>query len=77
MTFHLIGGTTAISFSSTMLEVLWATANPDFTVDLSGNGNNVDVEFDSDDHHSEIAAWWDDGPQWMIRESEDNSDSDE
>lgn len=67
-TFNLIGGTTAISFSSTALEVLWATPNPGFDVEIQPGSSSVRVEFESNEHKSRIDAWWSDGPQQNIRE---------
>ena len=67
LTFNLVGGITAISFSSTGVEVLWATPNPGFDVDISP-GVDVRVEFESDDHKSRIDAWWSDGPRHEVRE---------
>ena len=68
----MIGGTTAISFSPNNVMVLWATPKPGFTVDVSSDADSLDVEFRSDSHRSKIQAWWDNGPQWLIREREDN-----
>ncbi len=67
-TFHLVGGSTAISFSAAEVRVLWATPNPGFDVDVGSGGPGVRVEFETDDAESRIDAWWDDGPQQEIRE---------
>ncbi|MDW3179274.1 MAG: hypothetical protein R8J94_17900 [Acidimicrobiia bacterium] len=69
-TFNLVGGTTAISFSSTAVEVLWATPNPGFDVEIKPGSSSVRVEFESNEHKSRIDAWWSDGPQQAIREDD-------
>jgi len=39
------------------------------TVSLNTGGtNSVRVEFDNGEERSRIDAWWDNGPQWQIRE---------
>lgn len=68
LTFALTGGTTAISFSSAGVEVLWATPNPGFDVRIDPGGSSVRVEFRGDDHRSRIDAWWAGAPQHEIRE---------
>ena len=70
LTFHLIGGSTAIGFSSTGATVLWASPNPGFDVDID-HGFESRVEFESDDHKTRIDAWWSGGPQHEIREDAD------
>ena len=71
VTFNLIGGTTAISFSAAGVEVLWATPNPNFEVEIQPGSDNVRVQFESDDHRSRIDAWWSDGPRNEIDEDDD------
>jgi len=67
-TYNLVGGITAISFSSTSVEVLWATPNPGFEVDIDAESTTVRVEFEADNHLSRVDAWWSNGPQRDIRE---------
>lgn len=67
-TFDSTGGKAAIHFSAGDVEVLWATPKPGFTVTVDDGGTSVRVEFESDQHESRIDGWWQDGPQWLIRE---------
>jgi hypothetical protein len=70
-TIWLIGGKTAIQFSSTSVVALWQSPNPGYTGDIEQKGdNNVRVEFESGDARSRVDAWWDDGAQWVIREDD-------
>lgn len=69
-TFNVVGGTTAISFSGNAVEVLWATPNPGFDVEIKPGSSSVRVEFESNEHKSRIDAWWSDGPQQDIREDD-------
>lgn len=71
LTFHLIGGKTAISFSAASVQVLWATPNPGFEVRVEPESPGIKVEFRADHHRSRIDAWWDGGPQHEIREEPD------
>jgi hypothetical protein len=66
-TYTLVGGTAAIEFSPSGVEVAWATPAPGFTVAVS-SGGTVTVEFRADHHRSRVDAWWDGGPQDRIRE---------
>ena len=70
LTFHLVGGSTAIEFSPAGATVLWASPNPGFEVDID-QGEESRVEFESDDHETRIDAWWSGGPQHEIREDAD------
>jgi len=74
LTFSLVGGSTAISFSSSEVKVLWATPNPGFEVSIEPEGSGIKVEFESDGHESRINAWWSGGPQTDIREKVDVDD---
>jgi len=39
---------------------LWATPNSGFSVEVKREDDGrVEVEFESDEHESEIEAWWD------------------
>ena len=67
-TFSLTGGTAAISFSSSGVQVLWATPNPGFDVSIEPESPGVKVEFRADHHRSRLDAWWSGGPQNRIRE---------
>ena len=72
LTFELVGGSTAIAFSATSVEAVWARADAGYTVktepeDLDG----VMVEFRSEKGRSRIVGWWDHGPQWDIRLTSD------
>ncbi len=68
LTFNLIGGSTAISFSATGVHVLWATPDTGFAVSIEPESSGVQVEFRADNHRSRIDAWWSEGPQTEIRE---------
>ena len=67
-TFTLTGGTAAISFSATGVQVLWATPNPGFEVRIEPESSGIKVEFRADHHRSRVDAWWSGGPQHSIRE---------
>ena len=68
LTFALVGGTTAISFSPSGPEVVWANPNPGFTVEIEPESSSVEVQFEADHHESRIEAWWSNGPQHNTRE---------
>ena len=72
-TFDLVGGTTAISFSSSATKVLWATPNPGFEVSIQPESPGFKVEFRADHHRSRIDVWWSGGPQFDIREEPDDN----
>lgn len=67
LTFNLVGGSTAISFSSDQVRVLWATPKPGFDVDIGG-GSGTRVEFEAHHHKTRLDAWWDGGPKTELRE---------
>lgn len=67
-TFALTGGTAAISFSASGVEVLWATPNPGFSVEIEPGSPGIKVEFRADHHRSRVDAWWFEGPQHSVRE---------
>ena len=67
-TFTLTGGTAAISFSASGVELLWATPNPGFDVNIEPESPGIKVEFRADHHRSRVDAWWSGGPQHSIRE---------
>jgi len=71
-TFALVGGTTAISFSPSGAEVVWANPNPGFTVEIEVESSSVEVHFEADHHESRIEAWWSNGPQHNTREEPDD-----
>ncbi|MFT7473592.1 MAG: hypothetical protein ACI81L_000507 [Verrucomicrobiales bacterium] len=71
LTFNLVGGSTAISFSSSATTVLWANPKDGFEVRVE-QGPNAEVEFRADDHRSRIEAWWAGQPAHQIREDADN-----
>ena len=68
LTFHLVGGTTAVSFSPQEVTVLWASPNPGFGVELYYEGSGMKVDFRSNSHRSRIEVWWANGPQHDIDE---------
>ncbi|MGI9612750.1 MAG: hypothetical protein ACR2QO_07585 [Acidimicrobiales bacterium] len=68
ITYSLVGGSTAISFTPSGLTVLCATPNPGFEVRVEPESPGVKVEFEADHHESRIDAWWAGGPQHEIRE---------
>ncbi len=68
MTFSLTGGTTAVSFSASGAEVLWAIPNPGFALQIKPESPGFKVEFSADDHRSRVDVWWSGGPQHEIRE---------
>ncbi|MDH3753459.1 MAG: hypothetical protein OEU32_06255, partial [Acidimicrobiia bacterium] len=68
LTFNLVGGSTAISFSASGVQVLWATPNPGFGVEIEPESPGIKVQFESEGHKSRIEAWWSAGPQHEIRE---------
>lgn len=67
-TFDMIGGRTAIRFSTSEVVVLWATPAAGYTVDSHGEGDGVEVEFSNGIHESKVEAWWADGPRSELRE---------
>jgi hypothetical protein len=72
LTFELVGGSTAIAFSSISVEAVWARAEVGYTVKTQPEGaDGVMVEFVSDGGRSRIVGWWDHGPQWEIRLTSD------
>lgn len=71
MTFHLVGGKTAVSFSPSEVRVLWATPNPGFEVRIEVESPGMKVEFRADHHRSRIDVWWSGGPRHDIREEPD------
>ena len=72
LTFQLVGGSTAISFSPAGVDVLWASPNPGFEVKIEPESPGTKVEFRSDNHRSRVDAWWADGPRHEIREEADD-----
>jgi len=69
LTFDLEGGSTAISFASGAVTVVWATPHEGYAAEVKQNGaDRLTVEFEGDDDRSRIDAWWDDGPQHRIDE---------
>ncbi|MGI9595844.1 MAG: hypothetical protein ACR2QK_06775 [Acidimicrobiales bacterium] len=66
ISYHLVGGSTAISFSPSEVRVLWATPNPGFDVDVDSDR----VEFEADHHRSRLDFWWSGGPRDEIREQD-------
>ena len=71
-TVNLVGGTTAVAFSPSGVSVLWATPKSGFTVSVAQEPPGMKVEFRSDDHRSRVDVWWNNGPQWLIREKPDD-----
>ncbi|MEO7572552.1 MAG: hypothetical protein ABIX10_08950 [Acidimicrobiales bacterium] len=70
-TYDLVGGTATLRFAPEGVEVLAATPDAGFSVDVSNSHDNgVRVEFDRDDHRSRVDAWWDGGPQEEVREED-------
>ncbi len=67
-TFTVTGGTAAISFSVSGVEVLWATPNPGFDVNIEAESPGTKVEFRAEHHRSRLDVWWSGGPQHDIRE---------
>jgi hypothetical protein len=67
-TFSLVGGTAAVSFSPSGVQVLWATAKPGFDVNIQPESPGFKVEFRSEDHRSRLDVWWSGGPQHTVRE---------
>jgi hypothetical protein len=68
----LTGGTTAISFSASGVDVLWATPNPGFDVSIEAESPGLKVEFRAEHHRSRVDAWWSGGPQHSIREESED-----
>lgn len=71
ITFNLVGGSTAISFSAAGAEVRWAAPNPGFAVEIEPEDWGVVVDFEADHHESRIEAWWSGGPKHRIIEDPD------
>jgi hypothetical protein len=71
LTFNLVGGSTAISFSSNATTVLWANPKAGFEVRVE-QGLIPTVEFRADHHRSRIDAWWAGHPAHQIREDANN-----
>jgi len=70
-TYPLVGGTATLRFSADAVEVVVATPNAGFAVEISEtHDNGVRVEFESDGHRSRVDAWWDGGPQDEVREED-------
>lgn len=70
-TYPLVGGTTALRFTPSGVEVLWSTPNPGFSVKTEPeNSNGVKVEFEGNGHKSRVDGWWDGGPQDRTREDD-------
>ena len=56
------------------MTVVWATAIPEFEVDIDIEENGVKVEFHSEAWSSSVEAWWDGGPQHQITEEPEEPD---
>ncbi len=61
-TYHLVGGSVAIATLPETVNLVWATPNPGFTVEVDSAGpESVSVEFSSGSHESDFEALWSDG----------------
>jgi hypothetical protein len=66
-----VGGTATLRFSVDGVEVVVATPNAGYSVEISDtHSNGVGVEFDSDGHRSRVEGWWESGPQDEVREED-------
>ncbi|MEZ5236689.1 MAG: hypothetical protein R2749_28940 [Acidimicrobiales bacterium] len=70
-TFALVGGVAGVRFSAAGVEVLWATPNTGFSVEIEPEGQGRKVEFRSGGHRSRLDVWWQDGPRHTISERAD------
>ncbi len=71
-TYQLVGGTASLRFSAAGVEVVSATPNAGFGVEVEPeHGNGVQVEFESEGHRSRVDGWWAGGPQDEVREEPD------
>jgi len=69
-TYQLAGGSVGVRFENGAAHLLWATPNTGFSVDSNGDSSSVDVRFRSESHESRLKAYWDNGPQQEIEESD-------
>jgi hypothetical protein len=69
-TYNLTGGSAAVRFEGGRARLLWATPKPGFRLESSGDSEEVDVLFRSDNHESRLRASWDNGPQAEVEENE-------
>jgi hypothetical protein len=69
-TYQLVGGSVGVRFENGAAHLLWATPKTGFSVESSGPGSQVDVRFRSDSHQSRLRAFWENGPQQEIEESD-------
>ena len=72
ITFDVVGGSAAISFSPAGVDVLWASPNPGFDVSTEPESPGLKVEFRASHHRSSIEAWWTSGPRHDIDEEADD-----
>jgi hypothetical protein len=69
-TYSLVGGTATLQFSPSGVQVLVASPNAGYSVDVgSTHDTGVRVEFSSDDHRSRVEGWWEDGPRDEVEET--------
>jgi hypothetical protein len=73
-TYNLIGGTATLRFSPDGVNVVVASPNSGFSVQLepSHEGAGVQVEFVSEHHQSTVEGWWDGGPVDDVEESDED-----
>ena len=69
LTFVLVSGSVVVDFQPGGVSLVWARPDGGADVEVSTPGDGLRVEFESDTHRSRIEVWWDNGPQWLIRES--------
>jgi hypothetical protein len=76
ITYSLVGGTTAITFSPDGVSVAWATPRAGFDVRVESHGDDARVEFRSETHWSRIDAGWEGAPAVVVSEQPHSSDED-
>ncbi len=70
-TFDLVGGRTAVRFSSVEILVLWMAPADGYTADSHGEDGGMEVEFRNGARRSKLEVWWEDGPRFKIEEGDD------
>jgi hypothetical protein len=71
--YDLVGGNVTLRFSPSGVTVVVATPAPGFSVELGdSHGSGAKVEFEGEEHKSQVEGWWDDGPQDEVREETDD-----
>ena len=74
-TYSLVGGTVTLAVESGTVVVASAVANPGFQAEVEKSGpTEVKVEFESNDHKSELTASFEDGELRVRTHEEDEDD---